>query len=56
MEKVKPMYINFLIAAIIIFVIGVSMALSDLYNKVGALEEMRAEEDFAHSVHMHHHK
>ena len=46
MEKVRPVYIKLLIAAIIIFVIGVSIAISDLYNKVGNLEARHAEEDF----------
>ena len=38
MDNVKPVYIKVLIIAAAIFVIGVSMALSDLYQKVGNLE------------------
>lgn len=38
MEKVKPIYIKLLISAIAIFVVGVGIILSDLYNKVGQLE------------------
>lgn len=38
MNNVKPVYIKALVIAAAIFVIGVSMALSDLYQKVGNLE------------------
>lgn len=38
MEKIRPVYIKFLIVAIAVFVIGVSVALSDLYQKVCSLE------------------
>jgi hypothetical protein len=38
METVRPIYKKLLIAAIAIYVIGTTFILSDLYNKVGALE------------------
>lgn len=38
MKDIKPIYIKLLIAAAVVFVLGVSMALSDLYQKVGTLE------------------
>ena len=38
MQQVKPVYIKLLIVAIAIFVVGVGLALSDLYAKVGQLE------------------
>jgi hypothetical protein len=38
MEKIKSEYIQLLLAAIIIFAIGVMFILSDLYRKVGAIE------------------
>lgn len=37
MAGVKPIYIKLLLAAIAVFVIGVCVMLSDLYNKVGQL-------------------
>ena len=43
MEEIKPVYIKALIAAIAVFVAGVSLLLSDLYIKVGQLER-----DFDH--------
>lgn len=38
MQKVRPVYIKLLIAAVIIFVIGVSAMLCDVYERVGELE------------------
>lgn len=38
MGNVKPVYMKLLIAAMAVFVVGVGIALSDLYNKVGQLE------------------
>ncbi|MBN2453204.1 MAG: hypothetical protein JXB40_02945 [Candidatus Omnitrophica bacterium] len=38
MEKIRPEFIKALIAAAVIFVIGVGFMFSDLYAKVGALE------------------
>lgn len=38
MKDVKPVYIKLLIAAGAIFVVGVSIALSDLYQKIGTIE------------------
>lgn len=38
METIKPIYIKLLIGAITVFVIGVGIMLSDIYNKVGRLE------------------
>lgn len=38
MEKVRPVYKKMLIAAIVIFVIGTAVALSDIYSKIGAIE------------------
>ena len=38
MGDIKPIYIKLLIGAIAVFVIGVGIMLSDLYNKVGQLE------------------
>ncbi|MBP7055234.1 MAG: hypothetical protein KBB52_00045 [Candidatus Omnitrophica bacterium] len=38
MLKVKPIYIKLLIGAIAVFIAGVGIMLSDLYNKVGDLE------------------
>lgn len=38
MEKVKDIYIKLLLGAIIIFAIGATYILSDLYDKVGSLD------------------
>lgn len=38
MDKIKPVYIKLLAAAVAVFIIGVSMALSDLYQKIGDIE------------------
>lgn len=38
MWQVRPIYIKCLIGAIAVFVVGVGIILSDLYNKVGQLE------------------
>jgi hypothetical protein len=38
MEKIKPAYIQLLIAAVAIYVVGTAFIMSDLYVKVGALE------------------
>ena len=38
METVKLAYKMLLIAAIVVYVIGVTIALSDLYKKVGTIE------------------
>ena len=38
MEKVRPVFIQLLIAAAAIYVIGTAIIMSDLYNKVGVLE------------------
>ena len=38
MKEVKPVFIKLLIAALAVFIIGVSVALSELYHKVGAIE------------------
>jgi len=37
-DKVRPVYIKLLFAAVAVFVVGVCLALSDLYMKVGQLE------------------
>jgi len=38
METVRPVYVKLLIGALILFVAGVCVALSDIYYKVGSLE------------------
>ena len=38
MEKVKDIYIQLLLEAVIIFAIGAACILSDLYDKVGSLD------------------
>jgi hypothetical protein len=38
MEKARPVFIQYLIAALAIYVIGTAFIMSDLYYKVGALE------------------
>lgn len=38
METIKPVYKKLLIAAIVIYVIGVASMLADIYMKVGAIE------------------
>jgi hypothetical protein len=38
LEKVKDIYIKLLLGAIIIFAIGATYILSDLYDKVGSLD------------------
>jgi hypothetical protein len=38
MDAVRPIFKKLLIAAVAIYVIGTAFLLSDLYNKVGALE------------------
>lgn len=38
MGRARPVYVVILIAAVVIFVAGVSLALSDLFYRVGMLE------------------
>lgn len=38
MEKIRPVYRKLLIAAIIVFVAGVAVMISDIYMKVGKVE------------------
>jgi hypothetical protein len=38
MDKVRPVFMQYLIAALVIYVIGTAFIMSDLYNKVGSLE------------------
>jgi hypothetical protein len=37
-EKIKSIYIRSLLAAVIIFAVGITCILSDLYRKVGSLD------------------
>jgi hypothetical protein len=39
MEKVRPVYIKLLIAAIVVYVAGTALLLSDLCYRVGQLED-----------------
>jgi hypothetical protein len=38
MTHIRPIYIKLLVLALIIFIMGVSLMLSDLYFKVGQIE------------------
>lgn len=38
MEKVRQIFIHYLIAAMVVYIVGTAVMMSDLYNKVGALE------------------
>ncbi|MEI6863368.1 MAG: hypothetical protein WCK38_03110 [Candidatus Omnitrophota bacterium] len=40
MKKVKPIYIKLLIAAVALFVIGTTVALSDIYSKICNIEHL----------------
>lgn len=54
MTAVRPIYKKLLLIAIVIYVIGVSVALADLYCKIGNIEHTLSHmKDHACDIHKH---
>jgi hypothetical protein len=47
MDNVRPVYKNLLILAIVLYIIALTIMLSDMYRKVGHIEHVLAHFSFA---------
>ncbi|MFA6078947.1 MAG: hypothetical protein WC779_04290 [Candidatus Omnitrophota bacterium] len=51
MKPVKPVYIKLIVAAIVVWVIGISIIVTDLYLKVGKIEHEMIHTTSPHPAH-----
>lgn len=51
MKPIKPIYIKLIVIAIVIWIIGTTVFITDLYLKVGKIEHDLVHASFGHSGH-----